>query len=149
MRRPPHNVLRPAQSGVTLVELMVALGIGSFLMVGAVTVYMQSKTAFNVSESVSRLQENARYAFEILEPDIRMAHYWGLTARTNRIPGPCHAPGAGTAGPGCRRRLPAELGYQIWTRRSAATTTVTRGPAARHSLARPRRPTQTLWSFGA
>ena len=87
MSREFNNVLKIAQRGVTLVELMVALGIGSFLMVGAVAVYMQSKTAFNVSESVSRLQENARYAFEILEPDIRMAHYWGLTARTNRIQG--------------------------------------------------------------
>ncbi len=87
MRRQFNNRSRAAQHGVTLVELMVALGIGSLLMIGAVSVYMQSRTAFTVSESVSRLQENARYAFEILEPDIRMAHYWGLTARTNRIQG--------------------------------------------------------------
>ena len=97
------NILKTAQRGVTLVELMVALAIGSFLMVGAVAVYMQSKTAFTVSESVSRLQENARYAFEILEPDIRMAHYWGLTARTNRIVGRATPldpvpPGLGVAG---------------------------------------------------
>jgi type IV pilus assembly protein PilW len=91
------------QLGVTLVELMVALAIGSLLMIGAVSVYMQSRTAFTVSESVSRLQENARYAFEILEPDIRMAHYWGLTARTNRMQGRATPldpipPGLGVAG---------------------------------------------------
>jgi type IV pilus assembly protein PilW len=87
MDRQTNKQAGTKQLGVTLVELMVALGIGSLLMIGAVSVYMQSRTAFTVSESVARLQENARYAFEILEPDIRMAHYWGLTARTNRIQG--------------------------------------------------------------
>jgi type IV pilus assembly protein PilW len=117
MGRQPNHLLRPAQRGVTLVELMVALGIGSFLMVGAVTVYVQSKTAFNVSESVSRLQENARYAFEILEPDIRMAHYWGLTARTNRIQGRATPlepvpPGLGVAGD-CRQNWAINLDEEV------------------------------------
>ncbi len=75
------------QRGVTLVELMVSLGVGALLMIGTVTVYMQSRTAFTVNESLSRLQENARYAFDVLEPEIRMAHYWGLTSRTNKILG--------------------------------------------------------------
>src|SRR5690606_21019944 len=46
--------------GVTLIELMVALAIGSFLMIGAVTVFMQGRTTFRVTESIARLQENAR-----------------------------------------------------------------------------------------
>ena len=73
------------QFGVTLVELMVSLGVGALLMIGTVTVYMNSRTAFTVNESLARLQENARYAFDVLEPEIRMAHYWGLTSRTNKI----------------------------------------------------------------
>lgn len=64
---------------MTLVELMVALAIGVFLMIGAVTVFMQGRTTFRVTESVSRLQENARFALDVLEPDIRMAYYFGLT----------------------------------------------------------------------
>ena len=75
------------QRGVTLVELMVSLGVGALLMIGTVSVYMQSRTAFTVNESLSWLQENARYAFDVLEPEIRMAHYWGLTSRTNKIQG--------------------------------------------------------------
>ncbi len=74
-------------SGITLIELMVALAIGSFLMIGAVTVLMQSKTAFRVLEAVSRLQENARFALDVLEPDIRMASYFGLTSRSDKIQG--------------------------------------------------------------
>ena len=77
---------RPAR-GVTLIELMVALTISSFLLIGAVTVLMQGKTAFRVLESVSRLQENARFALDTLEPDIRMASYFGLTSRSDKIQG--------------------------------------------------------------
>ena len=73
--------------GVTLIELMVALSINSFLMIGAVTVLMHSRTAFRVTESVSRLQENARFALDALEPDIRLAGYFGLTSRANRVQG--------------------------------------------------------------
>ena len=66
------------QRGFSLVELMVALLIGSFLIIGAVSVFVQSRNTYSVSESVARLQENARYALSTLEPDIRLANYWGL-----------------------------------------------------------------------
>lgn len=77
--------LRTPQTGMTLIELMVALAIGSFLMIGAITVFMQSRTTFRINDSVSRLQENARFALDAIEPDIRMAHYWGLTSRSYLI----------------------------------------------------------------
>jgi type IV pilus assembly protein PilW len=73
--------------GMTLIELMVALGIGSFLMVGALTVFMQSRTTFRATEAIARLQENGRYVFDVIEPDIRMAHYWGLRTRSFAITG--------------------------------------------------------------
>ena len=78
---------RRQQRGMTLIELMVALAIGAFLMLGAVTVFMQSRTSFRVTETLSRLQENARFALDSMEPDIRMAHFWGLTSRTYLIQG--------------------------------------------------------------
>jgi type IV pilus assembly protein PilW len=84
---------------MTLIELMVALAIGAFLMIGAITVFMQSRTTFRVTEAVSRLQENARFALDAIEPDIRMAHYWGLTPRTYLIQGrraPTEGAGIGT-----------------------------------------------------
>jgi type IV pilus assembly protein PilW len=83
---------------MTLIELMVALAIGAFLMIGAITVFMQSRATFRVTEAVSRLQENARFALDAIEPDIRMAHYWGLTPRTYLIQGrraPTDAAGIG------------------------------------------------------
>lgn len=86
----PMRRMQPAReriAGMTLIELMVALAIGAFLMIGAVTVFMQGRTTFRVNESMSRMQENARFALDTLEPDIRMAHYWGLTTRTAKILG--------------------------------------------------------------
>jgi len=90
---------RRQQHGMTLIELMVALAIGAFLMIGAITVFMQSRTTFRVTESLARLQENARFALEVMEPDVRMAHYWGLTPRTYLIVGraaPNEGAGIGT-----------------------------------------------------
>jgi len=75
------------EKGMTLIELMVALAIGMFLMIGAITVFMQSRITFRVTESVARLQENARFALDTLEPDIRMAQYWGLTNRSTNVEG--------------------------------------------------------------
>jgi type IV pilus assembly protein PilW len=72
-------------AGMTLIELMVSLGIGSFLMIGAVSVFVQSRATFLVNESIARLQENARYVFDVIEPDIRIAHFWGLRTRTGAI----------------------------------------------------------------
>ena len=81
------GAFRKLQRGLTLIELMVALAIGAFLMIGTITVFMQSRTTLRVTESIARLQENGRFALDSIEPDIRMAHYWGLTTRTNRIQG--------------------------------------------------------------
>lgn len=72
-------------AGMTLIELMVALAIGSFLTLGAVTVFLQGRETFRVNETVSRLQENARFVLDAIEPDIRMAHYYGLTTRSGKI----------------------------------------------------------------
>lgn len=75
------------QQGITLVELMVALAIGSFLMIGAVQIYNQSRQAFVVNESIARVQETAQFAMDIIEADVRMASNWGRTSRSLNIVG--------------------------------------------------------------
>jgi type IV pilus assembly protein PilW len=82
-----NHMTQRRQTGMTLIELMVALAIGAFLMIGAMTVFMQSRTTFRITDSVSRLQETARFALDTLEPDIRLAHYWGLTPRSYLVQG--------------------------------------------------------------
>jgi type IV pilus assembly protein PilW len=74
-------------AGVTLVELMVALAIGSFLIIGAVQVYNQSRQAFVINESIARVQETAQFAMDTIEADLRMASNWGRSSRGDSIEG--------------------------------------------------------------
>jgi len=71
--------------GVTLIELMVSLVIGALLIAGAVTVYMHSRNTYRVTETAARLQEVARYALDTIEPDVRLAGFWGLTNRADFV----------------------------------------------------------------
>lgn len=71
------NSCRNRQKGIGLVELLVALAIGSFLVLGAITVFVQSRMNYRTAESVARIQENARYAIDTMGPDIRLARNWG------------------------------------------------------------------------
>lgn len=75
------------QHGITLVELMVALAIGSFLMIGAIQIYSQSRQAFVINESIARVQETAQFALDTIEADLRMASNWGRTSRALLIEG--------------------------------------------------------------
>jgi type IV pilus assembly protein PilW len=66
------------ERGLSLIELMVALTIGAVLIFGATQVYVNSRKSYGINESVARLQETARYAMSVIEPDIRMSNFWGL-----------------------------------------------------------------------
>ncbi len=75
------------QTGLTMVELMVAIGIGSFLMIGAIQIYNQSREAFVVNESIARIQETAQFAMDTVEADLRMASNWGRNSRGLAVEG--------------------------------------------------------------
>lgn len=65
------------QAGLSLVELMVALVIGSILMLGVVQVFGASRATYQLSDGMSRAQENGRFAMDFLQRDIRMAGHFG------------------------------------------------------------------------
>jgi len=85
MKNTIHTMRR--QSGITLVELMVALAIGSFLIMGAVQIFSQSRQAFIVNESIARVQETAHFAMDTIEADLRMASNWGRNSRSLAVEG--------------------------------------------------------------
>ncbi len=69
--------IRLRERGFTLVELMVAMTLSLFLL-GAITyVVVNSNKNYNTTDSLSRLQENARFAMEFIERDLRRAGYLG------------------------------------------------------------------------
>src|SRR5687768_11852024 len=45
------EAMKQRARGLTLIELMVSLAIGSLLIIGAVTVYSQSRTTYRVSDT--------------------------------------------------------------------------------------------------
>ncbi len=65
--------------GFSIIELLVALTIGTILIGGAVYVYSQSRRTAMVTDAVARLQENGRYVFSVMEPDIQLAGYYGFS----------------------------------------------------------------------
>jgi type IV pilus assembly protein PilW len=69
---------RAGMLGLSLIELMAALTIGLLLIAGALTVYMQSRNTYRTTDTAARMQETGRYAFDIIEPDVRLAGYWGM-----------------------------------------------------------------------
>ena len=88
MNQPNRTLHRRARaSGVSLIELLVAVTIGGLLIFGATKVYVDSKATFEVNETAARLQETARYALSVMEPDLRMANYLGLIKGGHMVTG--------------------------------------------------------------
>ena len=70
------NILK-RQTGISLVEVMVALVISLFLLAGIIQVYLGNKSSYTFTNSISRIQENGRFALDTLAVDLRMAGFFG------------------------------------------------------------------------
>lgn len=58
------------QSGIGIIELMVSITIGLFILAGVVQLYLTSTQNVSTFEGSSRIQENARYTFARFEQDL-------------------------------------------------------------------------------
>lgn len=67
------------QSGLSLVELMIALALSVTLILGIFTVYMDSSKTTRVGEALARVQESGRIGLEIMSQEVRMAGYQGCS----------------------------------------------------------------------
>ncbi len=73
------------QAGMTLVELMVAMALGAFLITGVINVFLANKDSSQIETSLARLQENGRIALDLLVSDLRDAYYIGCGSRNGFI----------------------------------------------------------------
>jgi type IV pilus assembly protein PilW len=64
---------RRAAAGVTLVELMIALALGLIVAGAAMSLFLSTRQTYIASESLARIQENSRVAFELMARDLREA----------------------------------------------------------------------------
>tara|TARA_Y100001001_G_C8015367_1_gene311396 strand:- start:6106 stop:7212 length:1107 start_codon:yes stop_codon:yes gene_type:complete len=60
-------------SGLSLVELMIALLLGVILTLGATQVYLGTSQTYRLTDAVSHVQENIRFASSMMQRDIRGA----------------------------------------------------------------------------
>lgn len=67
------NTISPL--GFSLVEIMIAMTIGLFLMAGISTVYISSKETYALRDQISEMDESARVAMKALRTHIESAGY--------------------------------------------------------------------------
>ncbi len=71
--------MKTNQTGFSLVEMMVAMTISLVLVLGVATIMISSKRSYNVQQDMARMQENARFAIEFLNKDLRMTGNFGCS----------------------------------------------------------------------
>ena len=63
------------EKGVTLIELLIALVVGSFLTTGLYRLFITEQKVHTVQEQVADVQQNVRVAMDRMTREIRMAGY--------------------------------------------------------------------------
>lgn len=76
------------ESGLTLIELMIAVSVGLVIIGAAFSMLIMNQKATTVNEQVVETQQNVRLAMELLAQDVRLASYNYVAS----------APGAPTVG---------------------------------------------------
>ncbi len=79
------NKANKHQTGLSLIELMVAIVIGSLLLLGAASLMINNKRIYQTQDQLGRMQESARFAIQRMFHDISMAGYYGCTGKGGSI----------------------------------------------------------------
>lgn len=80
MRTAPFRLHR--QKGVTVIELMIGLLLGVFLLGGMIYIYLGNSQTYRTTEAVARLQENGRFAMDFIAHDLRLTGHKGGCRRS-------------------------------------------------------------------
>jgi len=72
-----------AERGFSLIELMISLTIGLFILLGVVVVYVGAIRSESTNSSLARIQEHGRFAIEFMAKDLRQAGYTGCAQNDN------------------------------------------------------------------
>ena len=76
-----NMILEKKQQGLTLIELLIAMLIGTLLILGASSMFIANKRVYKEVDYQGRLAENARFAMEMMIRDLRMAGFIGCAVR--------------------------------------------------------------------
>ena len=81
MRHVKHHIAR----GYTLIELLIALTIGAFLVGGILQLYVGSKKSYSTQQALIELQEVGRFSLNMMVGDIRLAGFMGCGSAANVV----------------------------------------------------------------
>jgi type IV pilus assembly protein PilW len=84
MNCPSLNVR--GQSGISIIELMITLTLGLFIVGGIMYVFSSSRTVFSSNDAGARIQEDGRMAMERLTRVVRQAGFMGCSNSQSVIP---------------------------------------------------------------
>jgi type IV pilus assembly protein PilW len=87
-----HRTLQRRQRGLSLVELMISMTIGLFLLTALASVFLGASNSNKELARSSRQIEDGRYSVQVLTEDISLAGYYGYfysPAAPSVLPDPC------------------------------------------------------------
>lgn len=64
------------EAGFTLIELMVALVIGSLLVIGILAIFIYGNRSYREDDQVAKMQDELRFAMSQITRDLEMAGFW-------------------------------------------------------------------------
>lgn len=96
-----NNDIRRYQHGVSLIELMVAMVIGSFLILGLTQIFISSQKSYLFQQSQIGNQENGRFTLAILGQELAKSGYRSWPTQTlavsNGVVSGCNFPAGASA----------------------------------------------------
>lgn len=78
------------QTGLSLIELMIALLISTILLLGVLTLFSNTTAQDRTNSAIARVQESARIGLEFIQRDLRRTSYLGCIS--SNIPAPTGTP---------------------------------------------------------
>lgn len=79
---------RHKSNGFSVIELMVALAITAFLLIGLVQIFSSVRASYDLQEGLGRLQENARFASTFMNQQLREVGYFPFAETQKSIEDP-------------------------------------------------------------
>jgi len=66
-----------SQRGLSLIELMIGILLGSLLLLGVLQIFQSNSDTLRMQNGFSRVQESGRFAIDMLSKEVRQAGFWG------------------------------------------------------------------------